>query len=188
MAFSNNGERESIRPQARPLKRPPPEVKATRRAIRRQLRTRTHRSLRLQNLRTTRMETDSPPTHGRYAHYRGVPIPRSRYCLLETKRTLPQAIIPCREIMRIVRENGRHLCCGRCVDALIVDPMVCAAQGTIDIHPSPFSNETWMVSSTCGRHTNEMRREERCQNCGESWFTFADIRFCSQNGRRLMIV
>jgi len=118
LASSNNGERENVRPQDRPLKRPP-EVKATRRAIRRHLRTRTRRSLRLQTLRTTKMETDSPPTHGRYAHYRGVPIPRSRYCLLGTKRTLPQAIIQCREIMRTVRENGRQLCCGRCVDALI---------------------------------------------------------------------
>jgi len=119
LAFSNNGERESVRLQARPLKRPPPEVKATRRAIHRHLRTRTHRSLRLQTLRTTKMKTDCFPTHVRYAHYRGVPIPRSRSCLLGTKKTLPQAIILCREIMGIVRENGGQSCCGRCVDALM---------------------------------------------------------------------
>jgi len=46
-----------------------------------------------------------------------------------------------------------------------------------------------MVSSTCGRHASEMR-EERSQNRKEARFTFAYIRFRSQNGcrRRLMIV
>jgi hypothetical protein len=75
LAFSSNGERESIRPQARPLQRHPPEAKATIRAIRRRLPTRTRRPLRLQILRTTIMETDTLLAHGRYAHYRGVPVP-----------------------------------------------------------------------------------------------------------------
>ena len=55
-------------------------------------------------------------THDRYTHYRGGPMPESRYWRLGMKKSLRREIILCLEFIGTARENRRR---GAVIDVLI---------------------------------------------------------------------
>jgi hypothetical protein len=99
VSLNSGEEREDVRRRARPPTRnrpPPPQVGAV---IRHRHRVRIRRPLCLQILKTARIEMVPRATHGRYVHYRGGPMPESRYWRLEMKLVIYEWVAERREVV-----------------------------------------------------------------------------------------